>query len=32
MLKNPLDDAWLLNAGDHLELPAAAPTDLDKVN
>ena len=29
MFQNPFDDGWVLDAGDHLELPAAAPADLD---
>ena len=29
MFQNPIDDGWVLDAGDHLELPAAAPADLD---
>ena len=29
VLQNPLDDGRILDARDHLELPAAAPADLD---
>ena len=29
VLQNPLNDRWILDAGDDLELPPAAPADLD---